>query len=71
MNSLKELRCDSCGHLLGKEMISNGFLEIKCRHCGFMNKWKWFGTDTLRNESKGIVDATSGHSLQASNTVGE
>lgn len=57
---LEELRCENCGRLLGKAIVNNGFLEIKCPKCGWLNKRKWFGSENK-------VGTTSGHSLHASN----
>ena len=42
---MQELRCSGCGHLLGKAMVRNGYLEVKCKHCGLLNQFKWFGED--------------------------
>ena len=34
-----DVRCYSCGRLLAKKVIfTQGYLEVKCGHCGEINK---------------------------------
>lgn len=43
-----EFRCKKCNHLLGKELITEGSLQIKCPRCGTFN--------TLEQRKGGMVD---------------
>lgn len=56
---MQDLRCVSCGRLLAKAIIHNGYIESKCPKCGYLNKFEFNEED--------IVVSTSEHSLQASN----
>lgn len=39
---LQDLRCCSCGRLLAKAIVRNGYVEIKCTRCGYENQFKWW-----------------------------
>lgn len=69
---LQELRCSSCGRLLGKAIIHNGYLEVKCTRCGLENRYKWFGNDfNFEWDKEEQSLQASGHSLSASNSMKE